>query len=90
MEVEMSERTFEQVRRLKREVKKLKREIEMYEAREQRLKDYISELVDKSKERKPRKVEAVARGGNPYGDMLNTVLGNFAGIMQMFEEDEDE
>lgn len=83
----MSERTIEQVRKLKSEVKRLKKKIEMYEAREQRLKDYISELVDENKKRKPRKVEVVEKNKNPYEHMLDAILGNFARVMNIFEDE---
>ena len=86
----MSERTHEQVRKLKQKVRRLEKKIELYEAREQRLKDYISELVDENKKRKPRIVEVIEKNKNPYGEMFNTILGNFAGMMNIFEDGKNE
>ena len=86
----MSKKTIEQVRKLKSKVRKLEKKIGMYEVTIQRLRDYVAELVDENKKRKPRKTEVVTENRNPYGDILNTVLGNFTGIMKMFEEDKDE
>lgn len=48
----MSERTFEQIRVLKRENKKLKQKIEGYEEKEKRLLSYIDELILEDKEKK--------------------------------------